>query len=106
MSTPLSPADRAREIADRIVAETTQELRGETDKGPYHLAHAIPSVSKFRSAIERAIAEAVDGERARCVKFIKEVADDQAKLAKGNYSHEQHAAYMLRDTAEYIRSQS
>ncbi len=43
------------EKARAIVAATTDELLGITDKGPFHLAYYIPSLSKFVAAIATAL---------------------------------------------------
>jgi hypothetical protein len=55
------------EKARAIAAATTDELRGITDKGPFHLAYYIPSPSKFVAAIATALRE----EREACAKFVE-----------------------------------
>src|SRR5688572_30107807 len=51
--------EKAREIA----RSTTDQLRGSTDAGPFHLAHHIPSMRKFIDAISLALGEAFEAGR-------------------------------------------
>jgi hypothetical protein len=58
------------------------------------------------AAIASALAEAEMREREACAKIVSDTANSQRDLAKGNYSHEHHAAYMLDGAASSIRSRT
>ena len=104
--TTLSPADRARKLQLSYPAPR-EWLEAHPEQADEFVRLIEQANEQNYAAIERAIAEAVEGERERCANYINEVAGDQATLAKGNYSHEHHAAFMLRETAKYLsRSQS
>lgn len=83
---------KAREIADRIVAETTHELRGKTEAGTFHLVHSIPSISKFRDAISAALREAEEratlAERGAWQARMKTASDMLAQMEAAGITQE------------------
>jgi hypothetical protein len=57
---------------------------------------ALPWKGDFEAAASAIVEE--------CAKIAESIASSQSDLAKGNYSHEHHSAYMLREAAKAIRS--
>ena len=78
---------KAREIAESVL------------HGKFYFPALVPAIS---SALEDAVKE----ENGACAKLVSDTANSQRDLAKGNYSHEHHSAYMLDGAAASIRSRT
>lgn len=79
MTTQLSPAERAMAIWHRI----TEEATASNDHGVIYDGEKIAEI--IGSAIERAIAEAVEGEREACAKLAKDISEGAEAGYKQNH---------------------
>jgi hypothetical protein len=93
--------EKAREIA----RSTTDQLRGSTDAGPFHLAHHIPSMRKFIAAISLALGEAFEagkGESLRERAVVNEAPDGSSPFGLPSLSQGAHRIGELSAALQYL----